>query len=122
MKQVKPLDNSAEEQAPSTEANFGDILSQFEQEQHQADVKPGETVEGTVISVNADNVVVDIGRKTEGIIPVAAAADILPLDPGTKITVNVVGRDEEGYYKLSTIRVERPKDWSALQSAFDEKR
>ncbi len=31
-------------------------------------------------------------------------------------------RNEDGYYELSTIKVERPKDWSGLQSAFDEKR
>ena len=31
------------------------------------------------------------------------------------------GRNEEGYYELSRLRVERPKDWSALEQAFAEK-
>jgi small subunit ribosomal protein S1 len=36
--------------------------------------------------------------------------------------VSITGRDEEGCYTLSTIKVERPKDWSALEKAFAEKR
>ena len=29
--------------------------------------------------------------------------------------------NEEGYYELSTLKVERPRDWSALQTAFQNK-
>ena len=36
--------------------------------------------------------------------------------------VSITGRDAEGSYTLSTIKVERPKDWSALERAFAEKR
>ena len=31
------------------------------------------------------------------------------------------GRNEEGYYELSRLRVEQPKDWSALEQAFADK-
>src|SRR5262249_15612356 len=31
------------------------------------------------------------------------------------------GRDPEGYYELSRIKVERPKDWSSLEKAFADK-
>jgi small subunit ribosomal protein S1 len=37
------------------------------------------------------------------------------------VHVSPGGRNEEGYIQLSLIRVERPKDWSGLQKAFDEK-
>jgi len=33
----------------------------------------------------------------------------------------VKGRDPEGYYELSRLKVELPKDWSALEQAFAEK-
>jgi len=36
--------------------------------------------------------------------------------------VSITGRDPEGCYTLSTIKVERPKDWSTLERAFAEKR
>jgi small subunit ribosomal protein S1 len=33
----------------------------------------------------------------------------------------VKGRNEEGYYELSRLRVETPKDWTALEKAFEDK-
>ena len=44
------------------------------------------------------------------------------LKPGTKLLVSIRGRDEEGTYQLSTIKVETPRDWSALEAAFAEKK
>ena len=35
--------------------------------------------------------------------------------------VSIKGRDPEGYYELSRIKVERPKDWSALEKVFADK-
>jgi small subunit ribosomal protein S1 len=67
-------------------------------------------------------VFLDIGYKTEGIIPLAefqAAGE--SLKAGDKMPVSIKGRDPEGYYELSRIKVERPKDWSALEKAFADK-
>ena len=123
------LENLSEEQtaapdaAASEDTSVADILSQFEQEHR--DPSPGETLNGTVVTVTAEAVIVDIGRKMEGIIPVQSLRDAGrqdPPQPGDHITVSVSGRSPEGYYELSMLRVERPKDWSALQAAFDEKR
>ncbi|HUS04947.1 MAG TPA: 30S ribosomal protein S1 [Bryobacteraceae bacterium] len=108
----------------SDETSFGDILSQFEHD-HVAERRHGETLDGTVIAVNAESVFVDIGRKTEGIIPADRLRDPAgnPLvKAGDTIRVTVGPRDQEGYYQLSTIKVERPKDWSSLESAFAEGR
>ncbi len=41
---------------------------------------------------------------------------------GDQFPVSIKGRNEEGYYELSKVRVERPKDWSSLEAAFNEKR
>src|SRR5207244_9753234 len=35
-----------------------------------------------------------------------------------KIPVSIKGRDEEGYYELTRLKVERPRDWSSLEKAF----
>ena len=40
---------------------------------------------------------------------------------GDKLPVSIKGRDPEGYYELSRLKVERPKDWSSLEKAFAEK-
>jgi small subunit ribosomal protein S1 len=74
-----------------------------------------------VIAVTADSIFVNIGRKTEGVIPAEKLRDV-PVSPGDLITVNIGPRNEEGYYELSTIKVERPKDWSGLEAAFAEHR
>jgi small subunit ribosomal protein S1 len=127
MKHPNSVDSAFEDQdqAPQPEdTSFGDILSQFEQEQHESDA-PGRSLEGTVIAVQEDLVFVDIGRKTEGVVPVANFRDEsgnVTVQVGDKMLVNVTGRNAEGYYELSTIRVERPKDWSGLEAAFAEGR
>jgi len=104
--------------SPEMSANdnsFGDILSQFEQTHHTR----GETVEGTVMTITADTVFVDIGRKMDGAMPLDPAQN---LKPGTKLLVSIRGRDEDGTYQLSTIKVETPRDWSALEAAFAAKK
>ena len=99
----------------ANDSSFGDILSQFEQTHHTR----GETVEGTVMTVTADTVFVDIGRKMDGAMPLDPAVN---LKPGTKLLVSIRGRDEDGTYQLSTIKVETPRDWSALEAAFAGKK
>ncbi len=36
--------------------------------------------------------------------------------------MGITGRNEEGYYRLSKLKVQRPKDWAGLEKAFQEKR
>jgi small subunit ribosomal protein S1 len=108
---------------PETESSFGDILNQFEQTHaHEA---PGEKgVEATVIAVKDDLVYFDIGQKIEGVLAASELRDDkgpVEVKPGNVVQVSITGRNEEGYYQLSLIKVERPKDWSGLQKAFDEK-
>jgi small subunit ribosomal protein S1 len=107
---------------PSIDNSFADILSEFEQTHHGQ--RNNQAFDGTVVSISPESVFVDIGRKVDGVLPVAQFRDAsgeLTIRVGDKMLVNITGRDEEGSYTLSTIRVERPKDWSALERAFAEK-
>jgi small subunit ribosomal protein S1 len=99
--------------------SFGDLLSQFEKS-HKRPAEGGKQIEGTVVTVSAESVLVDIGFKSEGILPVAAFAGA-NVKPGDKLLVSVTGRDPEGFYQLSRTRVERPKDWASLELAFASK-
>ena len=102
----------------STES-FGDVLKQFE----KASRKPKDEnrqLEGTVITVSADTVYVDIGYKSEGILPLEAMRGEA-VKAGDKLFVSVKGRDPEGYYELSRGKVSLPKDWTSLEKAFQEK-
>src|SRR5579883_1554026 len=99
----------------STDTSFGDILTQFEQSHQHG----GETLEGTVVSVTPEAVFVDLGRKMDGVITPDGKHTY---KKGDKVLVSIRGRDEEGNYQLSTIRVETPKDWSGLEAAFAAKK
>jgi small subunit ribosomal protein S1 len=104
------------------EESFQDILTQFEQSKSRRPEETGKGREGTVIAVTVDSVLVDIGFKTEGILPLSAFQSAREaVKAGDKLVVSIKGRDPEGYYELTLGKSERPKDWAALQKAFTEK-
>ncbi|MEO8596885.1 MAG: 30S ribosomal protein S1 [Candidatus Solibacter sp.] len=119
-------DRPADPKSPTTNEpneSFGDILSQYEQSHtHRISEEGKKGLEGTVVAITGESVFLDIGYKTEGILPVAifqAAGDSVKV--GDKMPVTIKGRDPEGYYELSRIHVERPKDWSGLEKTFADK-
>ena len=117
------MTNPGVPQSPAAdEANesFGDIFSQYEKSRSRKPEEAGKGRQGTVVAVTADSVLVDIGFKTEGILPLAAFNGET-VKPGDKLVISIKGRDPEGYYELTRGRIERPKDWAALEKAFAEK-
>lgn len=116
-----PESTPANEPTESPSESFKDIFSEYEQS-HSRKREPGaQGREGTVIAVTADSIVLDIGFKTEGVLPLSALPADKPPKPGDKVQVTVKGRDPEGYYELTRGKVERPTDWSSLEKAFAEK-
>src|SRR5215469_13178163 len=119
-----PDPNSPESQpGTDTEESFGEVFSQYERE-HKAKspAESGQAREGAVIAVSADSVYLDIGFKTEGILPLTAFQnDRQPPKPGDKMRVAVKGRSPEGYYELTRGKLERPTDWPSMEKAFNEK-
>jgi small subunit ribosomal protein S1 len=119
---------SDEDQSPDAESapveepaeSFADALSAFERSHtHRAETKQ---LQGTVVSLTADQVVLDVGYKMEGVLPRSAFPDNAEgINPGDSFPVSITGRNEEGYYALSRHRVAQPRDWSALERAFAEK-
>src|SRR3982074_1874220 len=118
----QPVDPDDETPATSEAGqSFADILSDFEQGRGKPREEGAEGRDGVVVAVSPEFVFVDVGLKTEGVIEVAAFAGELP-KAGDALKVSITGRNPEGYYTLSKIKVARPKDWSSLEKAFNEKR
>jgi small subunit ribosomal protein S1 len=119
------MSNPSVPESPSSNESsesFGDIFSQYEKSRSRKPAEAGKGRQGTVVAVTIDSVLVDIGFKTEGILPLAAFQSAGKMvKPGDKLVVSVKGRDPEGYYELTQGRIERPKDWAALEKAFAEK-
>jgi small subunit ribosomal protein S1 len=113
---------------PATEEqneSFGSILSQFERG-HTVQRTEGAR-EGTVVSVSADSVFIDIGFKSEGVLPLSELQNPeLPnndkaVKPGDKLQVTIKGRAPEGYFELTLGKASRPTDWTSLEKAFADK-
>jgi small subunit ribosomal protein S1 len=101
---------------------FGDLLSQYEKSHSRKTEDGGKQLVGTVIVVTGDSVFLDIGFKSEGILPLAVLQGAgETVKAGDKLPVSVTGRDPEGYYQLTRAKVSRPKDWAALEKAFADK-
>src|SRR5271169_1055261 len=105
------------ESTESTES-FDQLLSEYEREHARVSEDGARRLEGTVVAVTSDAVLLDIGFKSEGTLPLT---DLPNAKPGDKIIVSVKGRDADGYYLLSRTRIAVPKDWTALEKAFTEK-
>ncbi|MFZ0707919.1 MAG: 30S ribosomal protein S1 [Candidatus Korobacteraceae bacterium] len=113
--EVSPKPNNEE-----GEESFADLLSQYEQSHKRRSGDGSRQLEATVISVSPESVYLDIGYKTDGVLPLSAFGNEPP-KPGAKIPVSVKGRNEEGYYELSRFKVAQPTDWTSLERAFEQK-
>ncbi|MFO7696405.1 MAG: S1 RNA-binding domain-containing protein [Anaerolineae bacterium] len=85
----------------------------------------GETLEGTIVEINSSEVVVDIGCKSEGIVP---ARDLERMDPelleelsvGDTVFVYVVrSQDASGNSILSLSRALLETDWQKATEMFE---
>ena len=87
----------------------------------QMSFSAGEIVEGTVIEMRSKEVVVDIGYKSEGTVPLNEfGADNRP-DVGGKIEVLIeVLENREGQVELSHERAEFKKNWDKINSICEE--
>ena len=87
----------------------------------------GEIVKGTVINVDHDEVMVDIGFKSEGYIPVSefpiGDASTPPVNVGDQIDVYIVRReDSEGQLVLSKEIADQKLVWDEITEAYEAER
>ncbi|HNS51042.1 MAG TPA: S1 RNA-binding domain-containing protein [Anaerolineae bacterium] len=80
-------------------------------------LKPGDITEGVIVSVTPTEVLVDVGAKSEGIVPSKELErlgrdGLESLKVGDKVFVYVIrSEDREGNLLLSLRRAEEEKDW-----------
>ncbi|HLH07258.1 MAG TPA: 30S ribosomal protein S1 [Terriglobales bacterium] len=83
-------------------------------------------IKGTVVKVTDQYVMVDVGMKSEGVVPVAEVRDHegnITVHPGQEIDVMIEkGETEEGYIHLSHQKAQRLRAWDEIEAAYNEKR
>ncbi len=85
------------------------------------DIKEGEIVKGTVISVGAKEAVVDIGFKSEGFVSLEEFRDKEELTIGRQIDVLIeTMEDEDGRLVLSKSKAEKLKGWQLISDDVNE--
>jgi len=85
------------------------------------DFREGEIVKGTIVGVNVKEVVVDIGFKSEGFIPMDEFRNRDELKIGQTIEVLIeTVEDEDGRLILSRLKAERMQGWMRLGDELNE--
>ena len=88
-------------------------------------LRSGEIVEGMIVSVSPTEVLVDVGAKSEGVVPSQelerlGRPGLEKLQVGDKLLVSVVKpEDSEGNIVLSIRRAQEETDWREAQEKFE---
>jgi len=111
---------AAEDQAASKKEDEGGFSALYEQSLQE--LRSGEIVIGRVVQVSADTVMVDVGSKTEGMIPARELRDAngnITVSVGDEIEVLVERRGEDDSLILSRDKASKIKTWGSIKEKFD---
>jgi small subunit ribosomal protein S1 len=115
-----PAAESEEDDAAFTMQNWLDSGTDFKT------LRRGEVIEGSIMAIQRDGVIVDVGSKSEGVIP-PHEMHSLGADPlskvavGEKVLVYVMQPEsDQGQVTLSIDRARGERGWRVLQTRFEE--
>jgi len=111
---------AADEEAAGSE-EMSKLLQEYDEKQEAA--ASHEVIEVKVVAYTEHGVVVDLGGKTEGLIPAAEFADteIPRPEPNSTIEVQRTGENKDGFTILSYLKVLRRRTWEKIEAGFKAK-
>ncbi len=90
---------------------YGDTLTQIDEK---------EVVTGTVVGINERDVILNIGFKSDGLVPVSEFRDVPNLNIGDEVQVYIEEQENaNGQLVLSRRKAKIVKAWENIQSALD---
>lgn len=112
-----------EEEEPESMSSMMDLLNEYDEELRGP--RSGQVVEGTIVSVDRDSIMVHIGTKSEGVIP---AHEVMSLEQagelpalGESVLVYVIQpENREGHAVLSLNRARAERGWRTVEQLGDE--
>ncbi|HEX7401212.1 MAG TPA: 30S ribosomal protein S1 [candidate division Zixibacteria bacterium] len=85
------------------------------------DIQEGEIVKGRVMGVTKEDVIVDVGFKSEGIIPIAEFTEPINIKVGDEIEVYLDAiEDQDGQLVLSKQKADFVRIWDRVKDAHDK--
>ena len=113
----------AQEEPKAAADDFASALESFTTETEEAEGED-HVIKGTVVKLTGTHVVVDIGAKSEGMVPIAEVLDHAgqpKFKPGDEIDViREKGEAEEGYINLSFQKAQKLRAWDEIEKAYSE--
>ena len=125
--ELQKVQETAQGQEDDVMADESEDMGQFEElfEQSLRSFQEGEIINGTVVSVDHDYVMVDIGYKSEGLIPTREFLDAegnVTVQPGDTVEVLLERwNPEDGTLRVSHAKAVRRKVWDKVIEAFEAK-
>lgn len=90
-------------------------------DQSMQSFREGEVVRGKVVDIAADYVLVDIGYKSEGLIPIEEFPRRADINIGDEFDVFIdEPEDEHGMPVLSKIKADKIKNWAHIQEVYEK--
>ena len=121
-KNVQPLDNfdwDEFENGTSSQVSKEELTKAYDDTLNK--IQERQVVEGTVISVDKKEVVVNIGYKSDGIIPASEFRYNPDLKVGDKVEVYVESQeDKKGQLALSHKKARLSKSWELINKALED--
>lgn len=107
---------------------FGEGYSSSDREQMEklyagtvTTVDSGEVVKGIVVGINDRDVILNIGFKSDGLVPLAEFKDMPDLKIGDTVEIFIEEREDQmGQLVLSRRKAKLVKGWENIQRALDE--
>ncbi len=128
---AKPLPETAR-QANGKKPSFSDIEErEYSEEEYKSleslynntfgTISEGQIVKGKVVAVTDLGVAIDIGFKSEGLVPVAEFPNIDEMKPGDEVEVFLESvENKDGQLVLSRKRADFMRTWERIISAYDK--
>jgi small subunit ribosomal protein S1 len=112
---IKQTDLDDEEYSPKQYQHLLDMYNQTLQ-----DIKEGEIIKGRVLDITREDVIVDVGFKSEGIIPLDEFIEPINIKVGDQIEVYLESvEDQNGQLILSKQKADFMRVWDRIRDAHD---
>jgi small subunit ribosomal protein S1 len=86
-----------------------------------ADIREGEVVKGKVMGVGRDEVIVDVGFKSEGVIPIGEFSEPINIKVGDDVEVFLDAmEDQNGQLILSKQKADFMRVWDRIREAYEQ--
>jgi len=101
-----------------SEEEYAELLQMYEETMR--DIGEGEIVKGKIIQVTETDILVDVGFKSEGIIPITEFGEPLNVKVGDEIEVYLENiENQDGQLVLSKQKADFMKVWDKIKNAYD---